>query len=106
MALTKKNIKNSLLEQLEKKDCLTDFNIALVDDFIYYHNQERKCQKRIKDEGYTITATSAQGKTYDKENPCIKASVMFNKQKLSILKQLGLNIDTIDMKDDSDDIGL
>lgn len=104
--VSKKNIRKSLLEQLDKKGCLTDFNIALIDDFIYYHNQEKLCQKKIKDEGYTISATSAAGKEYDKENPCIKASVMFNKQKLSILKQLGLNIDNIDTDEENDAVGL
>lgn len=49
----------------------------------------------------TITARSASGKEYDKENPAIKAAALYNKQKLSILRELDLRTDTVPPPDES-----
>lgn len=49
----------------------------------------------------TIKATSASGKEYDKENPAIKAAALFNKQKLTILRELDLRTDTVPPPDES-----
>ncbi len=98
-----KKIKQSLVEQLEKNGCKTDFYLSLVDDYLYYEEQERVMKDDIANRGLTFTAISAQGKEYDKDNPAIKAAVMFNKQKLAILKQLGLGIETIITDDENDE---
>lgn len=96
MAISLKKIQASMIEQLEKNGVKTDFYSSLVDDYIYAEKQARKMRKEINEFGLTMTATSAQGKTYDKENPAIKAHDLFIKQKLSIIKQLGLTIETIE----------
>lgn len=96
-------IKSSMLEQLEKNGCKTDFYISLVDDYIFAEEQARAMKEDIQNNGITITAISAQGKEYDKENPAIKAFDMYNKQKLAIIKQLGLNIETIDTRSGEDE---
>ena len=49
----------------------------------------------------TITAMSAAGHEYDKENPAIKAAALCNKQKLAILRELDLTTDTVPPPDDS-----
>lgn len=105
--MSKKNIslrkiKQSLEKQLEKNGCKTDFFASLIDDYLYYEQQEREARNDISERGMTFKAVSAQGKEYDKDNPSIKAAVMFNKQKLAILNQLGLKMETIDDDDDSE----
>lgn len=97
-------IKKSMLEQLRKNDCETDFYSSLVDKYIFAEEQIRAMEDDIKVNGLSITAISAQGKQYDKDNPAIKTRDMYVKQQLSIIKQLGLNIETIDAgaEDDSD----
>lgn len=99
-------IKRSLLEQLDKKGCKTPFFEGLIADYIYYEEQERAMKKDVEENGVTYTAISAQGKEYDKENPCVKAAVMYNKQKLAILKQIGLSVDNVLTEDDDDDTEL
>ena len=75
--------------------------LALIDDYIWYYNQEKAMQKDIKTKGMSYKAISASGKEYEKENPSIKNAVMYNKEKLAILKQLELS--TTNVGSDEDD---
>ena len=61
---------------------------------------EKKMQAAVK-KGLTVKAKSAAGKEYDKENPAIKAAALYSKQKLSILRELGLTTDTVPPVDES-----
>ena len=62
---------------------------------------EKKAQAEVRKNGMTIKATSASGKEYDKENPAIKAAALFNKQKLTILREQDLRTDTVPPPDES-----
>lgn len=99
-------IKRSLLEQLEKMGCKMPFFEGLVADYMYYEEQERAMKKDVEERGVTYVAVSAQGKEYDKDNPSVKAAVMYNKQKLAILKQVGLSVDNVFTEADDDDAEL
>ena len=55
----------------------------------------------IKEQGHFIKTNSASGFPIEKENPSIKNAIMYNKQKLSILKDLGIRTDNV--IDDADD---
>lgn len=92
---TATSVKKSLIEQLEKKGANIDLFSSLIDDYIWYYSQEKAMQKDIKNRGRTYIATSAAGKEYEKDNPSVKNAVLYNKQKLSILKDLGLTVDNI-----------
>jgi hypothetical protein len=85
-----KNIRESLIRQLENKGANVEHFLSLIDDYIWYWTQEKAMQKDIKVKGYSYTAVSAAGKEYEKENPSVKNALMYNKQKLAILKELGL----------------
>lgn len=93
--ITLKKIKESLVEQLDKKGAKTPFFLALVDDYIKFEKRERDCKKDIEKNGSRYKAVSAQGKEYDKDNPSVKDEITYSKQKLSILNQLGLTTDNI-----------
>lgn len=99
-----KAIKESLIAQLESAGKKVDFYSALVEDYIFYETQERKMQADTKKRGMTYQATSAAGKTYEKDNPSVKNAFLYNKQKLQILKELGLSADKIQMPGDDDEL--
>lgn len=99
-----KSIKDTLIEQLIKKDANIDHFSSLIDDYIWYWKEEKAMQKDIKDKGRTYIAISAAGKEYEKDNPSVKNAVLYNKQKLAILKELGLTTDNIKAKDDYYDL--
>lgn len=97
-----KRIKKSLIEQLEKKGAKNEHFLALIDDYIWYYTQEKAMQNDIKERGRTYIAMSAAGKEYEKDNPSVKNAVLYNKQKLAILKELQLTTNNI-IGDDEDD---
>lgn len=88
-------IKSSLINQLEYKGANVEHFLKLIDDYVFYDKQEKKAHKDINEKGATIKTTSASGYPIIKENPNCKAAVMFNKQKLAILKQMGLTTDNV-----------
>ena len=98
-----KKIKDSLKNQLEKKGANVDHFMALIDDYIWYFNQEKAMQKDIKDRGLTFETTSAAGHPIEKENPSIKNAIAYNKQKLAILKELQLTTQNCILEDDEDE---
>ena len=101
MAVTIKQVRESLIEQLEAKGADVNCLIDLVDTYIFYTKKERKMQADINKRGLHYEAISSTGKVYEKDNPSIKNSVLYNKQRLAILNQLGLSIKEVE--GDTDD---
>ncbi|WP_238907456.1 P27 family phage terminase small subunit [Clostridium sp. YIM B02506] len=97
-----KKIKDSLIRQLEEKGANVDHFLSLIDDYIWYWNQEKAMQKDIKERGFSYNAVSASGKEYIKDNPSVKNALMYNKQKLSILKELGLTTSNVPSGEDEE----
>ena len=97
--ISQKEIRESLMEQLAAKGADINLYVDLINDYLFFCAQERKMQADVKRRGFTYTAVSAQGKEYEKENPCVKNAVIFNKQKLAILAQLGLKTDAVEPPD-------
>lgn len=102
MRISLTNIKKSLIEQLEKKGANVDCFVDMVESYIFFTQQERKMQADIRKRGLSYKATSATGKEYTKDNPSIKNAAMYNKQRLSILKDMGLSINTIEAECDDE----
>lgn len=88
-------VKESLVKQLENKKAKTDYFLSLIDDYIWYFIEEKEMQDDVKIRGRRYKAKSASGFMMMKENESIKNAVTFNKQKLAILKQLGLTSDNV-----------
>lgn len=97
------SIKKSLVKQLESKGANVDHFISLVDDYIWCYEQEAIMQKDVETRGHIYKAKSSSGFKIDKENPSVKNAIMFNKQKLAILKQLGLTVENT-VSDDDDEL--
>lgn len=98
-----KKIKDSLIKQLQNKGAKVEHFLGLIDDYIWYFNQEKAMQTDIKNRGRTYTSLSASGYEIEKENPSVKNAVTYNKQKLAILKQLELTTDKCGGSGDEDE---
>lgn len=98
--MTASDVRASLQRQLQERGAETPHFLALIDDYMFYYQQEKKMQAAVK-KGLTVKAKSAAGKEYDKENPAIKAAALYSKQKLAILRELGLTTDTVPPVDES-----
>ncbi|QNU66925.1 P27 family phage terminase small subunit [Ruminiclostridium herbifermentans] len=99
-----KKIKDSLIKQLKDKGANVEHFSSLIDDYIWYWIQEKNMQKDIKKRGQTYIAISAAGKEYEKDNPSVKNALMYNKQKLAILKELGLTTSNVKAGDGDDEL--
>lgn len=82
------DVRRSLIEQLIERGADIDLNRGLIEDYMFYYVQEKKMQADVRKNGIIIEATSAAGKEYRRENPAVKLAMLYNKQKLLILKQL------------------
>lgn len=98
-----KKIKLSLIKQLEAKRANVEHFLGQIDSYIWFFNEEKAMQKDIKERGRYIKTTSASGFPIEKENPSVKNAIAYNKQQLSILKELGLSTSNV-IKDDDDEL--
>jgi hypothetical protein len=92
---TAKQVKESLLKQIETKGAKVDVYTSLIDDYIWFWHQERAMQKDIRERGRTYTAISSAGKEYEKNNPSVGDALKYNKQMVAILSALGLDTKTV-----------
>lgn len=98
-----KKIKESLIQQLQLFGADVDVYKSMVDDYCWLWKQEHEMQADIKKNGRVYTATSAAGKTYDKENPSVKNALLYSKQMVAILNALGVNPKIVDAQQDDED---
>lgn len=96
----RKQIRESLVRQLKSKGADVSHFVSLIDDYCWYWAKERAMRADISKNGYTYSQTSSIGATYERENPCVKTAVLYNKQKLLILKELGLTTDNVMSNED------
>lgn len=96
MAVTLKALRESLIEQLKAKGADVDCYIDLVDAYMFYTKKERAMQADINKRKLSFKAVSSTGKSYEKDNPSVKNAVLYNKQRLAILNQLGLSIEKVE----------
>lgn len=101
--MTAKQIRESVMDKLAKKGISEDVYKGLVDDFVWYWQQEKAMQKDIQKRGRTYEAISSTGKKYEKNNPSVKDALLYSKQMLAILEAMGLNAKSVEGKDFDDD---
>ncbi len=103
-AVKQADIRNGLVRQLEQKGSKTPHFLSMVEDYMFLHGQVQKMKASIRKDGVEYEAVSAAGKTYVKENPAVKNIVLYNRQMLSILKELGLNTDGAEGNGEDDEL--
>ena len=100
--MTIKRIETSLLGQLRAAGADIDVFKGLISDYAAMYRVCEQLKKDIRKNGAMIEAVSSTGQPVTKPNPAIKELRDTSKSMLAILKQLGLNIDTVCCPDDDD----
>ena len=89
----KSKVRRDLERQLKAKGLYTPAYISLLDDYMFYDQEEKKCQDDLIANGRLIKAVSAAGKTCDRDNPAAKLAPTYNQRKMDILTKLNLSVD-------------
>lgn len=99
-------IRASLEQQLRERGADVAVYQSLLDDYMRYWRMEKDFHADIRHRGTMVLSISASGKEYERENPSIRNAALCNKQKLQILKELGLTTSTcrIPAEDGCDDL--
>ena len=87
----KKEVKQSLLDQLKVKGATAAYFTDMVNDYMSLWNMKKLLAQDIEERGVRFKDQYSSGKTGWKNNPSNKEMIMVNKQMLSLLKDLGLN---------------
>ena len=101
---SKTQVREELITQLKAMGADVLVFKDLIDRYMFYRDLEIKMQRDIANRGLEFEARSATGKIYMKENPSVKNAVIYNKQCLAILNQLGLNTKTIEPNTEDDEL--
>ena len=101
---SKKQVREDLIAQLKAMGADVLVFKDLIDRYMFYRDLEIKMQRDIANRGLEFEARSATGTIYMKENPSVKNAVIYNKQCLAILNQLGLNTKTIEPNTEDDEL--
>ena len=99
-----KNIKKSLIDQLKAWNADIDAFTELIADYEVMHKVCIALKKDIKERGTVIDDVTCTGRAVKKPNPSIKELRDTNKAMLAILKQLGLDTDTVRVKSEDDEL--
>lgn len=99
---TEKSIRQSLIEQLDKKGAVTAHFVDMVDQYINFFKLSRKLEADIKINGVKYEEISSVGVKRKIENPAIKELVGVSRQMLNILRELGLTTDSVTLPEDDE----
>lgn len=102
VVMTKKEIRDDLLEQLEAQGKYQNYYLDLIEDYMKYYDLKRKCQRDIKEKGLRYTVTSGNGFKSEKPNESVQNLMKITTTMLKILDELGLQ-NPINTSDNSDD---
>jgi phage terminase small subunit len=102
--MTAKQVENSLVEQLRANAAEIDAFRALINDYMAMFKICEKLKTDIRQRGTIVTETGAAGQKITKCNPSIKELRDTNKSMLTILRQLGLSIETVKAAVDDDEL--
>jgi len=98
--MTKSRIKKSLLKQLKARGAEVDYYVDLVESYLKFWDIEEKLTTDIATHGIKYKDKSSVGVDILKNNPSIKEVVSVNRQRLQILRELGLTVDNVGADDD------
>ena len=107
--MAKKNeVKNDLLDQLERNGIYGNHYIDLVDDYMALWDVKNKLIQDIKEKGVSIKYQNGDNQRGQKKNDSVRELTNVNNQMIKLLDALGLKasklLDTEDFEDD--DMGM
>ncbi|ODM27626.1 RNA polymerase subunit sigma-70 [Clostridium sp. Bc-iso-3] len=87
---TKTEIKNDLLDQLERNGTMGKHYLDLVFDYMDFYDTKKKLISDIKKRGVAVEYNNGGGQKGIKKNDSIDQLIKVNGQMLTLLKSLGL----------------
>ena len=96
-----KDIKNSLIEELNKQGKTAKYFMDMADDYMKYYVIKERLQEDIDKNGPRITCPSSTGKMVIKDNKSYAQLINVSKIMINILTTLG--IDQTDIEEDVED---
>ena len=90
MAITKKDIEESLMIQLKSQNKEGVFFCDLVADYLYFYGMKKKLKTDINKNGLRIMLTNGNGIDVEKPNESVQNLIKVNSQMLKILSDLNL----------------
>lgn len=97
-----KTLRESLEAQLRDQGSDVAHFRELIDSYLYFYSMEKKMRADVKKNGLLIDVETASGGVVQKENPCIKNAAAYNRQRLGILKEMGLTTSSVRIVTDDD----
>ena len=103
-SFSRKVIRESLEAQLRDQGSDVAHFRELIDAYLYFYGMEKAMRADVKKNGLLIEVATASGGVAQKENPCIKNAAAYNRQRLAILKEMGLTTASVRVvtEDESD----
>ena len=102
---SEKAIRESLEAQLVDHGANVLHFRELIDSYLYFYGMEKKMRADVKKRGLTVVRMSASGNEAEVENPSIRSAAMYNRQRLAILKEMGLTTANVRiLSEDGDDL--
>ena len=98
-----RNIKQSLLNELEMNGNTQDFFVSLVDDYLEMWVISRQLMDDIAENGVYIIYQNGKNQSGRTKNSSIQELTKVNAQMLKILQQLKIEAKTIDSLENDDD---
>lgn len=103
MATKKTNIKNDLLDQLERNGVYGNHYIDLVNDYMALWDVKNKLIRDIKEKGVSVKYQNGENQFGYKKNDSVRELTNVNNQMLRLLDSLGLKASNFDTDDPEDD---
>lgn len=100
MAPTKKQIKESLLDQLTVKGADIELFTDRVESYLKLWSLAKKLNTDINKRGHGYYETASNGAKIWKANPSVKDLVSVDRQMTSILREMGLTVNSVGVGDD------
>lgn len=88
-----KQIRESLIDQLERSGNDTPHFLNLVEDYMSMYITKELCKADIAERGINITSIGSTGQTVTKKNDSIDSSLKINQQMIKLLDKLGIQPD-------------
>lgn len=101
--VSKKKIKEDMLDQLERKGVYGNHYLALVNDYLSLYEIKEMLIKDIKNRGVVVEYQNGREQWGIKKNDSIAELNKTNAQMLKILSELGLKGASLEMSDSDDD---
>ena len=100
--ISRKSIKEGLLNQLEQNGSVEDYYKDLVDDYMALWDAKNLLEKDIKERGVVIEYTSNAGVTNKKKNDSLGELLKVNDRMVKLLDALGITPTQSEGEDDDE----